>query len=501
MQVRTVLLTIATVWGCTGCGSLISLMGYRSPQLQDNEWLVMSAEHRIITNAPAEKFNGRPGRNDAKRIVCPEPSPDVAKTVSQSFNLGIEAVKQSSSAAASESASGRIDSSRAVTESLVQLGQRVATLQLLRDELSDLCRSYANGAITSTTYTIRLSKLDRKMVTLLAVEGAAGALGKSLAAIEGSATAAQGVEVDAKTVDEAAKRLNETSAQLIAARKKASDLEAEAKALRAKGDKATAEEKAALAEKEGALRNASTEVEQKVAEVGRLQFDFTLALMGHSKGLAGASSRVTAGQLVGGGTSSPLSVVELQRAFLQSDELSTLIDACLTTLDTLPTVGPGEDARVQSLRQQLKDVEAEIDATNKGLRAKSTATVEQLNRGPITAAGEAQQSLKELVESQARLDGLKRRKADIDDQLKRAVNEFGRTPLSQLCTEQWPEILSTSTKIAEAQRTWKAQQSLAQSGLESMCVQTLQQPAKDPKDPVRGYCVAVLDEASKKRKP
>lgn len=88
-------------------------------------------------------------------VICPEPSPDIARAFQQVGQLSLK-----------DNAEGKLENSNVV----IQLTRRIATIQLLRDELADLCRSYANGATTRTTYTLRLSKLDRKMVTLMLAE-------------------------------------------------------------------------------------------------------------------------------------------------------------------------------------------------------------------------------------------------------------------------------------------------------------------------------------------
>ena len=112
-----------------------------------------------------------------QRVVCAEPSPDIAKAVSTALESSLKA-----KADVVGKAGGSLDAAlaRTETESIAQLGSRLATIQLLRDELSDLCRAYANGAVSSITYTLRLSRLDKKMITLLVSEASAGALSRAL---------------------------------------------------------------------------------------------------------------------------------------------------------------------------------------------------------------------------------------------------------------------------------------------------------------------------------
>ena len=155
---------------------------YRTVNLDDNESLVTDASQRVITNTKVEEDDIFYGRIRPNRIVCAEPSPDVAQAISQALSASVEAALTRGDITASGSAALGMSTAN----SIVQLGERLATIQLLRDELSNLCRSYANGAVSQTSYTLRLSKLDKKMVTLLLAEFSAGAFGRTLAAIGGS---------------------------------------------------------------------------------------------------------------------------------------------------------------------------------------------------------------------------------------------------------------------------------------------------------------------------
>jgi len=76
-------------------------------------------------------------------------------------------------------------------ESMAQLVERTATIQLLRDKMYQTCLAYANGAISGTTYSVIMAQLDRTIVTLLMSENAAAAFGRSGAVI-GTQTSASG---------------------------------------------------------------------------------------------------------------------------------------------------------------------------------------------------------------------------------------------------------------------------------------------------------------------
>src|SRR5262249_13077043 len=55
-----------------------------------------------------------------------------------------------------------------------ELGQRLATVQLVRDTLYRTCEAYANGAIDETMYAIITSRFDDLMVALFAEQMAQG---------------------------------------------------------------------------------------------------------------------------------------------------------------------------------------------------------------------------------------------------------------------------------------------------------------------------------------
>ncbi len=50
------------------------------------------------------------------------------------------------------------------------LGERLATVQLLRDVLYCACETYANGTITPTTYGLLVSRIDKLLAALMAAE-------------------------------------------------------------------------------------------------------------------------------------------------------------------------------------------------------------------------------------------------------------------------------------------------------------------------------------------
>lgn len=128
---------------------------------------------RVVNNADIS-FSSIPGEVDPRQIICTEPSPDVATAIANSFGTGISLLR---------GASGSFTATH--VEGLVQLGERTATIQLLRDKMYQTCLAYANGAISGTTYSFIMSRLDDTIVTLLLGETAGGAFGRGLASVGG----------------------------------------------------------------------------------------------------------------------------------------------------------------------------------------------------------------------------------------------------------------------------------------------------------------------------
>lgn len=149
----------------------------------DGRSLVMAnAEHMPIVQTRVRR-NGQ-GPVQPEYITCIAPSPDIATAVSKSFQLAAEA---SAKIPQGTKASAAFAMSRAQTQSIAQLGERIATIQLLRDGLYRACEAFANGAISETAYAVMLSRYDDTMVTLMSIDLAAGAFGRSLAGIGGEA--------------------------------------------------------------------------------------------------------------------------------------------------------------------------------------------------------------------------------------------------------------------------------------------------------------------------
>jgi len=130
------------------------------------------AEHRVIYVKEVEPSIA--GMILPTEIICTEPSPDIAKATQTALSLvaklkGEEALQISHSSA----------------EAITALVERTTTIQLLRDQLFRACESYANGAISATSYSLLMSRNNKAMITLMLGETAAGAFGRSGAVLGG----------------------------------------------------------------------------------------------------------------------------------------------------------------------------------------------------------------------------------------------------------------------------------------------------------------------------
>lgn len=169
MTLRTFLLvtSLALLWGCESSKPFFKMA---SLNRGDEPSFITDAKQRVITNIDIVN-NSVAGQVLPKRIVCAEPSPDVASAFA-------EAIQASISKKDGENETGA-KLSRSTAESVAALGERLATVQLLRDMAYRNCEAYANGSINATSYTISNSRLNKTIVTLLASEMMAGAFGRT----------------------------------------------------------------------------------------------------------------------------------------------------------------------------------------------------------------------------------------------------------------------------------------------------------------------------------
>lgn len=170
----------AALAGCQDNGTFVN-----SRHFEDGDTLLTGAAVRSINRQQYERDSST-GRLQPAYITCAEPSPDVAMTVAKAFGASSSLSAKGLPANVEPKVAAAIAVSQAA--SVAQLGERLATIQLLRDGLYRACEAYANGAISPLTYAVMVSRYDDTMVTLLSSELAAGAFGRSLAAIDAEAS-------------------------------------------------------------------------------------------------------------------------------------------------------------------------------------------------------------------------------------------------------------------------------------------------------------------------
>jgi len=184
---------------------------------RQEEGTSFATDARVRAIMPAES-NATAG--EAGRVVCVEPSPDVALSIADALSASRGDV-----AVAAEPQGARSPSNSDVL-TIVQIGERLTAIQLLSDGMYRACTAYANGAISSTTYTQILSRYDDLMVTLILAQDAA-AEHTPTAPIVGASTDT----ADAKAIADARDQVT-TAAKALADAAEMPDADAAAQAAR-----------------------------------------------------------------------------------------------------------------------------------------------------------------------------------------------------------------------------------------------------------------------------
>ena len=198
MGISKVGLTAALI-SLTGCTTAQNSI-FRSFDLDDGRSIATDASQRIVINTKTHPTS-RPGRVNPERIVCAEPSPDVASIVANTFGIGLNVLGKGNAALAGGQGTA-----------LAQLAERTITVQLLRDQMYRACEAYANGAISGTEYSLLMSRNNDAMVTLMLGETASRTVGRQLAALsaEASSDASATMPNIAEMVKDLAEKKTET---------------------------------------------------------------------------------------------------------------------------------------------------------------------------------------------------------------------------------------------------------------------------------------------------
>ncbi len=305
------------------------------------------ARLRIITSSPLSG-NSQTGIVDPYRINCVEPSPDVAITVANSFATGLSIFGQGS---------GSISGSS--VQAMAQLVERTASIQLLRDKMYQTCLAYSNGAISGTTYSLVMSRLDDTIVSLLLGETAGGAFGRSLAGTGGNANGEAtatliGLPAGLQGIESASNELALEQAKV----------DEKAEALRAAEAKVAGVENPPQADLD-AVRSAKTELADAKAERDRLLNGLKSQADTMAKSAAAASAVTGGGLTQRTDPEIARTLLGMQREFLSKNSTDLIINACLVEMGL--NTGKSPTQLAQYCEAQLPEVTAQY-ATQYGVQ-------------------------------------------------------------------------------------------------------------------------------------
>jgi hypothetical protein len=113
----------------------------------------------VVTTADVRLVTERVNPVTGIKVMCTEPSPDVAKALSSSIGV-------SASGTAPSGVAANASLSAAAASAAAELAGRSTALLGLRDGLYRACEAYANGIIGADAYALVLSRYGQLMVTL-----------------------------------------------------------------------------------------------------------------------------------------------------------------------------------------------------------------------------------------------------------------------------------------------------------------------------------------------
>ena len=500
---------VALTAGLSGCASLDSI--HRTGQLLPNEksgpeyqaegqYITTDAKQRIVTYMRVDADTDFAGRVRIGKIVCAEPSPDVAQALQQALSTSLSAT----TGAPGRQISLGGDFGYSAAESVAQLGKRIATIQLLRDELADLCRSFANGAVSTTTYTVRLSRLDKKMITLLVSEAASGALNQPPISVLGTSGAGSGEAASPESVAAAERERGEALKELQAAEQALANAPETQKA-------AKLNEHTLAAQK---LQQKDLAVLQLRVRAARTQVGALVPSVGISSGSTPPSAESVA------------VFSRIQRNFLDDDDLSTILDACISTLDVLAiSKETSQEAKNRLADAQKKARNAEN--TLQALRAKVSRldgatmsrkrSIERLEQSLTAAPTEQKESLGRVLdrersafndqiaelevvyaEGRAAEDALKLAQRELDS-AERSLDQDRTSKFGQWCrSEGMPRVMEAirfRDENRHAEVTLELQLSHQREALQK-CAPLLSEGEKKADENLLRYCRKLFAELS-----
>lgn len=329
---------IGLLLALAGCSDNSVRHDFKEIPFGTSDALVSRADTRLTTATPvrANGYHEISGITPA-RVLCAEPSPDVAKAVSSSLNIGsaidFKALPPNVPAEVAAQIAASVSRSRA--EAMAQLTARLATIQLLRDGLYHLCEAYGNGAINQMEYALVLSRFGDTMITMLGSELVAGNFGQQLAALGTSATGSSQAAI---------KQAVQDATKVQADQQHVKDLQTQI------DQKEAAQKQAGIdlnAEQDDTKRaplladyNNKT---QDLADLRKQLADAQLQLSGDKAtaavSAAYANTLMPVGSLSGQKPDNGVAQVieNMQRSYLNAPNLNALMVACIIALDRKPT--------------------------------------------------------------------------------------------------------------------------------------------------------------------
>jgi hypothetical protein len=277
----------SAVLALSGCANWSSV--YRTYQVNTTSTAttaVVDVKQRAIIS------NTRTVGNETRTVVCAEPSPDALSVIAAGVGASVSA------------GSGKaLDFALSQTESGAFIGNRTATIQLLRDMLYRACEMYAAGAISDDNYYQFQRRYQIMTMGLLAIEHVTGVVKPgSLALSAGGAEAsAFNANLAKKRTDLADAMANQELAKIKVdvSTKSVADAKAALSAATADADKKVkqdavkkAEDDLAVTTKDGLKSNANAKLLQKEYE---------------NAGSAGVRAEVSGGSLLSAAASAPAS--------------------------------------------------------------------------------------------------------------------------------------------------------------------------------------------------
>lgn len=323
-------------WLCVGF--LLALQGcaispsatLRKESLPSHEFIATDSRLRVIATSSQSIFSTT-GLADPKSIICTEPSPDVATTIANSFGVGASVLSQ-----------GAASLSAQQVEGLIQLGERTAAIQLLRDKMYQTCVAYANGAISGTTYSLLMSRLDDSIVTLSLGDGAAGAFGRKLGGIGTEASAK--ADASLMGLPNTLSTIDDQATKIAAANKKVDD---SAKALQSHNASQP------VAGKEDDYKAMTATLEAGLATAKAERDALVQVMQSTARSVSEVSGKISQLQAGGGLSHTQNAEVlrDMQADFLLSDIGRDVTHACMVELGLRGDTQTG--AELQKLTQEL----------------------------------------------------------------------------------------------------------------------------------------------------